>query len=130
MRLGTPGFCGERLRQARTARGLSAIELASKLGVSRQSVSQYELDEQSPSPGVFCEILAILGLPGEYFTWSAPVAEMSGEVWFRTLKSTTRRSREAAEARFGWLLDIVAELERHVPLPQVSLPQVDVGDPS
>jgi DNA-binding XRE family transcriptional regulator len=35
-------FYGERLRIARTWRGYSAIELAEKIGVNRQTISMYE----------------------------------------------------------------------------------------
>jgi transcriptional regulator with XRE-family HTH domain len=39
---GTPGFVGDRLREAREARGLSAVSLADLLGITRQAISLYE----------------------------------------------------------------------------------------
>ena len=39
---GTPGFRGERLKQAREALGLTILSLADMLDVSRQTVSMYE----------------------------------------------------------------------------------------
>ena len=50
MRVGTPGFVGARLAEARQARGLNGTELADLIGVSPQSVSQYEHEKQRPSP--------------------------------------------------------------------------------
>jgi Zn-dependent peptidase ImmA (M78 family)/transcriptional regulator with XRE-family HTH domain len=129
MRLGTPGFSGKRLRLARLARALSETDLASKLGVSRQSISQYELGHQTPSPGILGALSGILALPDEYFMAQWNGSEPTQAVWFRSLQSTTRRARDAAMARFCWLLEIVGELERHVPFPAVDLPTVDVGDP-
>lgn len=130
MRPGTPGFSGNRLRQARQARGLSESDLAGKLGVSRQRVSQYELGSHTPSPGFLEELASVLSLPSEYFVWASPGGDGVGPVWFRSLESTTRRAREAAIARFQWLAEIVCELDRQGALPPLTLPQVAPGDPA
>ena len=50
MKPNTPGFIGKRLKEGREARELSMQGLAELLGVSRQSISKYESNDQSPRP--------------------------------------------------------------------------------
>lgn len=52
MRVGTPGFSGQRLREAREARGLTAISVSELAEVSVQAVYHYESGRMSPSPDV------------------------------------------------------------------------------
>ena len=49
MSVGTPNFVGERLKEAREARGLTGVALADLVGVKRASISQYELGDASPA---------------------------------------------------------------------------------
>ena len=77
-------FRSQRLRALRQARGLSQVDLARELGVTKQSVSNWENDNIQPSievlvrlAGVFSvstdyllgldagELLDVSGLPGE-----------------------------------------------------------------
>ena len=46
----------ERLRELRTASGLSQVDLAEKLGVSKQSVSNWENDNIQPSIDMLLKI--------------------------------------------------------------------------
>ena len=52
MKLGTPGFVGPRLREAREGRGLTAMSLAELLGITRSAISYYEKGTTSPQPDV------------------------------------------------------------------------------
>src|SRR5437879_1030581 len=63
MNVGTPGFNGERLIEARMARGLTAVALSEMVGVSSQSISQYEKGKQSPRPEVLGIIASRLNMP-------------------------------------------------------------------
>ena len=50
MRVGTPGFVGSRLREAREARLLRGNDLAEMVGVTRAAISSFERGHSSPSP--------------------------------------------------------------------------------
>jgi len=50
MRLGTTGFVGQRLKEAREARGLSGVDLADMLGVKPQTIYAYQGGDATPSP--------------------------------------------------------------------------------
>lgn len=58
---------GERIKQARTAAGLSLRELAEKTGVSAMAISKYETGKSTPSSGVLLALSKALGVPVEYF---------------------------------------------------------------
>src|SRR5688572_4320129 len=105
MKLGTPGFVGARLTEAREAVGLTQIALADLLQVTRQAVCQYESGDASPSPEVMRRISDKLDLPIRFFLQRPPV-RARGATFFRSMKSTTKMARVRANRRFGWLLDI------------------------
>lgn len=57
-----PGIIGERLRQARTAKGVSARAFARSLGLSPSLISQIELGKALPSVGTLMAIVTSLGI--------------------------------------------------------------------
>jgi transcriptional regulator with XRE-family HTH domain len=59
---GGPGGLGERVRQVRTARGMSVRELARRAGCSASLVSQVERGVTAPSAGVVCTLANQLGI--------------------------------------------------------------------
>lgn len=130
MKRGTPGFVGTRLKEAREARGLSATALAEILGVSRQSVSQYENEQQSPRPEVMVKIEQVLNLPSNFF--SRPVVEQPGvrRIFYRSMNSATKLARVRVERRYEWLTEIAEYLQKYVSFPPVRFPRFDVpADP-
>ena len=127
MRVGTPGFCGSRLTEAREARGLSQASLAELAQIKPQSVSQYEQGKQSPSPETLEVICEKLNLPERYFL--RPVPEHSIErITFRSLSSATKTARVRAQRRLGWLKEIVAYLRAYIEFPAVNMPAFNLPD--
>lgn len=131
MNSGTPRFIGGRLREAREARGLTAISLAEILRVSRQAVSQYENGHQTPRPEVMERAIRSLNLAPDFFT--RPIMEQthSRKVFYRSMSTATKMVRTRVERRYDWLTDIVKYLQRFVTFPQVVFPSFDTpADPS
>lgn len=56
----------ERIKQLRTERGLSQVDLAEKLGVSKQSVSNWENDNIQPSIEMLLKISRIFSVTTDY----------------------------------------------------------------
>ncbi len=56
---------GDRLRQARRARGLSSAALAKQVGISRTTLSAVEAGEPAPTMGTYLRVLSCLGLAGD-----------------------------------------------------------------
>lgn len=127
MRVGTPGFCGARLIEAREARGLSQASLADITQIKAQSISQYELGKQSPSPEALSVICEKLNLPERYFLRSA-VTHSTERITYRSLTSATKAARVRAERRLGWLKEIIAYLRSYVDLPVINIPTFNLPD--
>ncbi len=124
MRVGTPGFVGARLREAREARGLSGSMLADLLGVTRQAVSQFEIGEKSPTPDTLRRITEVLNLPQPFFLRPAH-EDRAGTVFFRSRMSATKGARTKARKRRVWLGEVAAFVAQHIELPPVDFPPCD-----
>lgn len=121
MMMRTPGFYGERLREAREAREFTALQLAELIGVTKQMVSMYEKSRCSPSPETFDRIAQVLRLPARYFL--RPVLPPpSSPIFYRSMASATRRMRVRAERKMGWIRDLLAYLCDYVDLPIIDIP--------
>src|SRR5688572_4245418 len=101
MTVGTPGFQGARLVEAREARRLTGIALADLVPITRAAISTYEKGTATPSPEVFSRICDALRLPPHFFTRGPREKEMSS-VFYRSLSSATKSARVRAERRFAW----------------------------
>ena len=123
MRSGTPGFRGERLAQARDARGLTQVALARLIGRSSSSISRWEGDEQSPEPEALAALARALDLPMAFFL--RPL-EDGGQAptFFRSMASTTQSLRRRTRARLHWAQEIALSLQEWVELPEVDVPSL------
>lgn len=115
------------MKEAREARGLTAAALADILEVSRQAVSQYEIEQQSPRPEVMGKIEQVLNLPLAFFY--RPVPEERPEarrIFYRSMNSATKLARVRVERRYEWLTEIAAYLREFVTFPPVNYPRFEV----
>jgi len=120
-RLGTP--VPERLREARMARGITISEMAEAIDVSRQAISQYELGHVQPSGIVLAKIIELLKLPLAYFLEPMePQHAPTGVTFFRSLASTTKRTRESITIRSQWIEKVYLYLQEFVNFPNVDIP--------
>lgn len=126
------GFVGERLKQARVARGMTGIELARQLHIKRQSISNYETGKRSPSPDVKDKISEILHFPLDFFSTELERAEIvQNPVFYRSMSAATKRARARVEIEHGWLSNLVDISNHYVELPKVNFPNFDVpSDPN
>jgi len=116
-------FIPDRLRDAREARGLSRAELATKLNLTRQAVSKYELGQNIPNN--ISEIARVLNFPLAYF--SLPLKQREhpiGTIYFRRLKSASIKSRSVCRSRVQWLTEILDYIEPHIVFPDVDIPEL------
>lgn len=123
---GTPGFLGERLREAREARSVSGIALAADLGVSKQAVSQYEIGAATPAPEVLARMCQILNMPERFF--GKPIErDAVGTLFYRSYASALKTHRLRSGRRYGWLKEIVYHLNQFVELPQQEFPDAETN---
>src|ERR1700733_8253215 len=107
------GFIGENLTKAREVRGISQPELARRIGVSRQAVSQYENNTTPPGVQTLTRIAEELKLPLHYFL---RVLQSNDDHVFNrvNISAATKSVRKTAERRFEWLKEIVRYLREYV----------------
>lgn len=119
-------FQGARLREIREARGLAGSELSEMLNVKRQSISNYELGKQIPPIDTISKMAFFLRVPTSFFY--TPKSDIQHSVvFFRSLHSTTKTARTVAIKKLEWLKLLVGYLTRHLSLPLVNMPKVEVG---
>jgi Zn-dependent peptidase ImmA (M78 family)/transcriptional regulator with XRE-family HTH domain len=125
VRIGTPGFVGARLVEAREARGLTATSLSELVGISSQNISNYEHGKQSPSPEIMDRICEKLNLDFRFFL-RAPVAHQVDRIHFRSMSAATKSARTKAVRRFGWLKEMVSYVRKYLDLPRLNIPIFDI----
>jgi transcriptional regulator with XRE-family HTH domain len=122
-------FDGDRLRQARIYKGLKMVDLAKVIDVTPAVVGQYESGKMRPSSSVFAAIALHLGFGPEFFERRGPVAQVTeGQAHFRKLRSTSRLERDRALVRLEFFSEVLCDVEAHVELPVVDLPEYPVDD--
>ena len=59
----------QRIREVRQARGMSQVELARLLGVTKQSISNWENDNIQPSIEMLVKLARSLSVSADYLLW-------------------------------------------------------------
>lgn len=126
MKIKTYGFIGENLTRAREVRSMSQAELARRIEITRQSISQYENNANPPSVETLFRIAKELNLPPHYFL-RVPAKANTDSIFNRVnISAATKTARKAAERRYEWLKETVSYVREFVNLPKVNFPQFDV----
>lgn len=115
-----------RIRQARISRSMSILELANRLEVSKQAVSQYELGKIEPSKAILNLISNVLKYPVSYFYKTMPPEETADSaVFFRSGKTTKVKSYRAAKEKIKVFNEISAYLEKFIDFPVINFPKME-----
>jgi transcriptional regulator with XRE-family HTH domain len=56
---------GERLRRLRKSQGLGTVEMAARVGVTRNTLRAVESGDPAPSMGTYLRVMSVLGVSGE-----------------------------------------------------------------
>jgi Zn-dependent peptidase ImmA (M78 family)/DNA-binding Xre family transcriptional regulator len=115
-------FVGSRLREARVARRITAVALAEQVGVTPAALSLFENKGSEPRPGTLGRIAVALQLPEAFFLRADRPASETSPCFYRRLTSTTKRARESARVRLGWVRDIRSYLSKYLELPRSVVP--------
>lgn len=117
-------FDPRRLTLARWACELTKKELADRVEVSATSITQYEAGKTSPSPAVVARLALACGVPQGYLlrTPQRRRPDFSSRSFFRSLRSTSQRERDRADALAEHVVDVVDELDARIALPASNVP--------
>lgn len=102
---------GARIKQARTAAGLSLRDLAEKAGITAMAISKYETGKSTPSSGVLLSLSKALNVPVEYFLRSEQVT--LEEVEYRKHVKLPKKLLRQIEG------DVIEQVERYIDLERV-----------
>ncbi len=126
MRVGIPGFFGERLTEARAARRIPSMSaLARRISVNPSSVSRWEDGSSSPDENAWAALAAALDVRREYFL--RPIFKSNRALFYRSLSSTLVRDLDYQRAQMRWLQEISSTLQHYVDLPDIDIPDVMGG---
>ena len=132
MRIGVEEFIGERLTEAREAKGiLTMTSLADLLGKSKNLISLYESNKAKPSPQMVSLMADKLGVKESFFSMPLP-ARRARPIFSRSRHNSTKLARTIIERKFGWtkwLVDVY--LKSFMNMPVLNIPsREELGIPS
>jgi Zn-dependent peptidase ImmA (M78 family)/transcriptional regulator with XRE-family HTH domain len=122
--INTSNFIGERLAQAKKARGLTAVALADILGITSASISRYEHSKDNPKSDTLLAIAEKLNFPVSFFFQPIDKSINDRCIKWRSLASTTKFSRERGEARYEWMRNIINYLGFYFEFPRINIPDI------
>ena len=121
-------FLGNRLKEAREINGITITDLAERLEVSKQAVSQFESGKSFPSGETIIRISRILNFPTQFFFKPKDILPLESPVFFRSYASATKQNRERAKIKESWLAEISTFLRRYIQFPKPNLLEIDIPD--
>jgi Zn-dependent peptidase ImmA (M78 family)/DNA-binding XRE family transcriptional regulator len=126
MTVGVSGFVGERLTEAREARGImTKSALADLLDVSVNAISQYENNICKPRHEMVTQIAKQLRVREGFFFKPLP-HKIVNPVFWRSRHAATKSSRVVAERKLNWVKSIAEEyLKTYLDLPALNIPSRD-----
>ena len=118
-------FYGERLRSARMYRGLTLTELTKRTEISKQSISLYENDNNTPDYMKVRLLASELNFPYDYFFQKESYAAKTETTYFRSLASATKKDRTAQSIKLEYVAKMYEILLEFISFPEMNLPSVD-----
>ena len=124
MQSGMDAFNGNRLKEAREARGLSRTALSDLIGVHRSGIARYENGETPPSSQVVSRMAEILRMPHLFF-FKPGGPQMTDVLFYRSMSSNTKADRLRAEQKYNWMKQVTSYVRGFVRTPPTNLPDVE-----
>lgn len=127
MRAGVIGFQPRRLTQAREARGLTKVALATLVERSSPTLTKWENGDSLPEADSLARLSKALNCPESWFLADIPNYGVS-PYFFRSNAATTREARCVAKVRMQWLQDVSIKLQEVIDWPAVNVPHLRAED--
>lgn len=113
-----------RIRQARESRKLSLSDLAVRIDVTKQAISQYETGKVRPSDAILNQLSIVLKYSPDFFRMPMPVSNSAASgAFFRSRKTAAVKDTKSMEAKMGILRQITEYLSLYVEFPKPNLPE-------
>lgn len=118
-------FNGSRLSTARKYRGLGITDLSRLVGISKQSLSLYEKNENIPHYENVALLANALKFPYEFFVTEDKCETITSNTYFRSQASVTKKQRLAQTIKLEYIAKIYEIFLDYVDFPQVNLPNIN-----
>lgn len=119
-------FNGNRLRTARTYRGMTLADLGDIIDLSKQTLSLYENNKGFPDFSTIIKLSRALHFPTNYFYQKDNIEVSSGSAYFRSLTSTTKKSRSAEITKVEFIGALYESLYHYIDFPDLNLPPINI----
>ncbi|MCX7759248.1 MAG: ImmA/IrrE family metallo-endopeptidase [bacterium] len=119
-------FNGERLKTARIFRNMTVSELADKVGVTKQAISQYEKNQSSPKPDTLFQFVCTLGFPKDFFLEEDDYRLNVENTFFRALSTTKNLDLKTQEIKTEIISRIYNFLGNYLNFPALDIPELDI----
>lgn len=117
-------FNGKRLKNARLFRGLTLTELADLTGISKQSLSLYENERNTPEHERVQALASSLSFPYEFFFQTDNCETVTEVTYFRSLASATKMNRTAQSIKLDYVAKMYEVLLDYIDFPVLNFPEV------
>ena len=118
-------FNGNRLKNARLFNGLTLTELADKTNISKQSISLYENNRNTPEYERVYILARVLGFPFDFFFQADKCSTLTETTYFRSLASATKKERTAQSVKLEYVARIYEVLWNYIEFQTFSDPKVN-----
>lgn len=124
-------FNGKRLQTARMYRGMTTSELASKLEVTRQTISDYETGRaKNPEVSKIQKMSLVLEFPMNFFLEAdSDSISVAPSTYFRSQLTTNKKYRIEQSKRIEFVCRIYAFVNEYIEFPPLNLPEYNGDDP-
>lgn len=120
-------FNGDRLKTARIYRSMTLAELGKSLDLSKQTLSLYENDKGNPDFSTVIKLSKTLHFPINYFFQEKNINITSGTTYFRSLSSTSKKSRSAEITKVEFIGALYEALYNYIEFPVLNLPKININ---
>ncbi|MDD3172867.1 MAG: XRE family transcriptional regulator [Herbinix sp.] len=118
-------FNGERLKNARLYRGLTLTELAKQTDISKQSLSLYENNRNTPEHLKVKQLSTTLGFPYDFFFQEDKSSAKTETTYFRSFASANKKERTAQSIKLEYVAKIYKVLIDYIEFPKINLPEIE-----
>ena len=115
----------EKIKEARLARGYTITALADKIGISKQTISKYELGQATPSSDTMMKYCNFLEFNINFFLLQNKMKDNFGTIFFRSLKSAESIIREEISTMIRWTNQIYQYIDEFIEFPKLNLPNIE-----
>lgn len=121
-------FLGYRLKEAREINQVSLAQLAEKLNVTKQAISQFENCLNSPSQESLNKIVRYLDFPLSFYMSEKKISERKSPTNFRKFSRATKAQRDISEIKESWASELFTLIDQYISFPKVNLPDIEIDN--